>query len=47
MLNQKKSIFIGLQIREIINDLFEHLLMRTEISACLTFKTVVEISLET
>jgi hypothetical protein len=36
----KEGIFIGLQIRNTINDLFEHLLTETEKSACLTFKAV-------
>jgi len=41
MLNLQESIFIGLQIHEIINDdPFEHLLTETEKSACLTFKAV-------
>jgi hypothetical protein len=35
-----KHIFIGVQIREIINDLSEHLLTETEKSARLTFKVV-------
>jgi hypothetical protein len=36
----KSREFMGLQICEIINDLFEYLLMRTEKSACLTFRVV-------
>jgi hypothetical protein len=44
----KQGIFIGPQFRELINDdLFEHLLTKTEKSAWLTFKAVCLISLET
>jgi hypothetical protein len=44
----KQGIFTGPQFRETINDdLFEHLLTKTEKSAWLTFKAVCVISLET